>query len=84
MCPAPQLGELALDRSFTQLVFRENKLSGERFSFPDVMRPQAVQSRGRHSELESTGSRGLRGWGPGRRWCSHRTVKVSSCTVHVF
>jgi hypothetical protein len=29
--------------------FRKLKLSGERFGFPDAIRPQALQSRGRHS-----------------------------------
>jgi len=36
-------------RESTQWVFRELRLSGERFEFPDAIRPQALQSWGRHS-----------------------------------
>jgi len=36
--------------SVMELTFRENKLSGERFSFPDSIRPQVFQTRGRDSE----------------------------------
>jgi hypothetical protein len=34
-----------------ELTFRENKLSGERFRFPDSRRPQGLHTRGRHSEI---------------------------------
>ena len=42
-----------------ELIFRENKLSGERLGFPDSRRPQGLHTRGRHSAItESTASLG--------------------------
>jgi hypothetical protein len=42
-----------------QTVFRELKLSGEKFGFPDVIRPRG--SRGRHSNRGKTASDIVRG-----------------------